>query len=121
MRKTSFGAETELTIEMQRLREGSNLWRNIEFMKAAAHLCLVECHRFKNSLRIAEEDLQITPTDSGYKITSLSSVPSLLEFVDNKEKCSFCTVKITEQCQCPHEIKMRGGFCQTDFELRHFF
>ena len=45
---------------------------------------------------------------------------SLLEFADKKEKCSFCTVKITKQCQCPHEIKLRGSFCRTDFESRHF-
>ena len=49
MRKTSFGVETELTIEMQRLREGSNLWRNQQLMKAAAHSCLVEYHRFKQN------------------------------------------------------------------------
>ena len=120
MKKTLFNAETELTIEMQRLREDSNLWRNQQLMKAAANLCLVEYHRFKNNLRIAEEDLQISSTDSGYKITSLTSVGISFEFADKTEKCRICTVKITEQCQCAHEIKLRGGFCRSDFESRHF-
>ena len=44
MKKTLFYAETELTIEMQRLREDSNLWRNQQLLKAATHLCLVEYH-----------------------------------------------------------------------------
>ena len=120
MNKTLFNANTDIIIEKERLSTDFNIWRNVQLLKALGCLCLPEYHRFKENLRIAEEDLQIEVDGKEIQIISLISTPNICIFTSAMDKCTQCIMKITHQCQCAHEIKLRGGFCKEDFESRHF-
>ena len=119
MNSVLYDAKLQICIERENIQQDVDSWRKIQLLKALDCLCLPEYTRFKANLKIAEEDLLIEVIDEKYVITSITSLPKMSSFESTDEKCNLCQEKIAFMCQCPHEIKLRGGFCKTDFMEMH--
>ena len=119
MNEILFDAKLQMSIEREHLMHDEDSWRKVQLLKALDYLCLPEYTRFKANLKIAEEDLHIEEINGKSIITSIKSHPKISTFDLMEDKCQQCNVKIAFMCQCAHEIKLRRGFCASDFLPMH--
>lgn len=117
--KKLYDENTHMLNKIEELLQKEKSAINIDLIKAAKVLCKMEFERYHANRKRAEM-LQMSESDDGKLlvrcIENPTADPRVFDSVD--DDCD-CEERVAFEGQCPHLIKVRGGFDITCFEKRH--
>ena len=116
-------AEDVMIGEIERLSQTQDMTEStVDLIKAARRLSKPDYQKYKARRKVADECLQISADDNG-GITIVDITRPATEarhfFQSREDRCN-CKDRITEESQCAHEIKLKGGFSEDAHLPRHF-
>jgi len=117
--KQLYDENTHMLNKIEELLQKEKSAINIDLIKAAKVLCKMEFEDYHANRKRAEM-LQMSESDDGKIlvrcIENPTADPRVFDSVD--DDCD-CAERVAHERQCPHLIKVRGGFDITCFEKRH--
>lgn len=114
--------EQSRLVEIERLNQEYNVLGNADLKEACSKLSRLDYETYTKNRQRADNSLLLTEVNGTGTlcVTSIEYPDSpACVFEDINSECN-CSDRVTDHIQCAHKIKVRGGFCANDFQLRHF-